>query len=206
MPLNKLVLASNNPGKLRELQAMLAPLGIGVLTQSQLGIGEAEEPHPTFIENALAKARHASAASGLPALADDSGLCVAALHGAPGVLSARYAEGLHTGKKNSDQLNNEKLLRDMQGVTDRRAHYYCVLALVRSANDPQPVIAEGEWHGVIAMQARGDGGFGYDPIFWLPELGKMSAELSRDEKAQISHRALALKILLERLNLKLKCG
>ncbi len=199
--MHKLVLASNNQGKLRELQAMLTPLGIEVLTQAQLGISEAEEPHPTFIENALAKARHASAASGLPALADDSGICVAALNGAPGVLSARYASRLHAGQKNNDHFNNEKLLRDMQGVTDRCAHYYCVLALVRSANDPQPVIAEGEWHGEIAMQARGEGGFGYDPIFWLPELGKMSAELTRDEKAQISHRALALKILRGRLNL-----
>lgn len=196
---NKLVIASSNQGKLRELQAMLTPLGIEVFTQAQLGISEAEEPHPTFVENALAKARHASAASGLPALADDSGICVAALNGVPGVLSARYASGLHAEQKNNDQRNNEKLLRDMQGVTDRRAHYYCVLALVRSANDPQPIITEGEWHGEIAMQARGEGGFGYDPIFWLPELGKMSAELTRDEKAQISHRALALKILLQRL-------
>jgi len=201
---NKLVIASNNQGKLRELQAMLAPLGMEVFTQAQLGIGEAEEPHPTFIENALTKARHACATSGLPALADDSGICVPALNGAPGVLSARYANKLHAKQKNNDQLNNEKLLRDMLGVTDRRAHYYCVLALVRSANDPQPIIAEGEWHGEVAMQARGEGGFGYDPIFWLPELGKMSAELNRDEKAQISHRALALKILLGRLNSRLK--
>lgn len=204
--MNKLVIASNNQGKLRELRAMLTPLGMEVFTQAQLGIGEAEEPHPTFIENALAKARHASAASGLPALADDSGICVAALNGAPGVLSARYASGLHAGQENNDRLNNEKLLRDMQGVTDRRAHYYCVLVLVRSANDPQPIIAEGEWHGEIAVQARGEGGFGYDPIFWLPESGKMSAELTRDEKSQISHRALALKILLGRLNSRLKNG
>jgi len=206
---NKLVIASNNQGKLRELQAMLTPLGIEVFTQAQLGIGEAEEPHPTFLENALAKARHASAASNLPALADDSGICVAALNGAPGVLSARYASGQHAAdpqshSKITDQQNNEKLLRDMQGIADRRAHYYCVLALVRSANDPQPIIAEGEWHGEIAIQARGEAGFGYDPIFWLPELGKMSAELTRDEKAQISHRALALKILLGRLNSMLK--
>ncbi|MEQ1814829.1 MAG: RdgB/HAM1 family non-canonical purine NTP pyrophosphatase [Candidatus Nitrotoga sp.] len=204
--MNKLVIASNNQGKLHELQAMLASLGIEVLTQAQLGISEAEEPHPTFVENALAKARHASAASGLPALADDSGICVAALNGAPGVLSARYASGLYAEQKNNDHSNNEKLLRDMQGVTDRRAHYYCVLALVCSASDPQPIIAEGEWHGEIAMQARGKGGFGYDPIFWLPELGKTSAELTRDEKVQISHRALALKILLGRLNAKLKNG
>ena len=193
--MQKLVIASNNPGKLREFQMMLAPLGIEVLTQSQLGIAEAEEPHRTFIENALAKARHVSAACGLPALADDSGICVEALGGAPGVLSARYA-----GEPKSDMRNNKKLLQEMQGITDRRAHYYCVLVLVGAASDPQPLIAEGEWHGEIAHKERGGGGFGYDPLFWLPELGRMSAELSRDEKAQISHRAKALQILLQRLN------
>ena len=194
--MKKLVIASNNPGKLREFQAMLAPLGIEVLTQAQLGIEEAEEPHCTFVENALAKARHASRMSGLPALADDSGICVEALGGAPGVQSARYA-----GEPKSDLRNNEKLLQEMQGITDRRAHYYCVLVLVHNADDPQPLIAEGEWHGEIAHAERGDGGFGYDPLFWLPELGKMSAELSRDEKAQISHRAKALQILLQRLKI-----
>ncbi|MBI1174883.1 MAG: RdgB/HAM1 family non-canonical purine NTP pyrophosphatase [Sideroxydans sp.] len=192
--MQKLVIASNNPGKLREFQRMLAPLGIEVLTQSQLGIAEAEEPHCTFVENALAKARHVSSASGLPALADDSGICVAALHGAPGVLSARFA-----GEPKSDARNNEKLLQAMHGIADRRAHYYCVLVLVQQADDPQPLIAEGEWHGEIAHEERGDGGFGYDPLFWLPALGKMSAELSHDEKAQLSHRAQALKVLLQRL-------
>jgi len=192
--MNKLVLASNNPGKLKEFQRMLAPFGIEVLTQSQLGISEAEEPHGTFVENALAKARHVSRASGLPALADDSGICVEALDGAPGVLSARYA-----GEPKSDARNNAKLLQSMQNVNDRRAHYYCVLVLMRHADDPQPLIAEGEWHGEIAHTERGDGGFGYDPLFWLPEQGRMSAELSHDEKAQISHRAQALRILLQRL-------
>ena len=192
--MNKLVLASNNPGKLKEFQRMLAPFGIEVLTQSQLGISEAEEPHGTFVENALAKARHVSRASGLPALADDSGICVEALGGAPGVLSARYA-----GEPKSDARNNAKLLQMMQGVADRRAHYYCVLVLMRHADDPQPLIAEGEWHGEIAQAERGDGGFGYDPLFWLPEQGRMSAELSHDEKAKISHRAQALRILLQRL-------
>ncbi len=192
--MQKLVIASNNPGKLREFQFLLQPLGIEVLTQAQLGIAEAEEPHYTFIENALAKARHVSSLSGLPALADDSGICVTALGGAPGVLSARYA-----GEPKSDRRNNEKLLREMQGVTDRRAHYFCVLVLLHSASDPQPLIAEGEWHGEIAHAERGDGGFGYDPLFWLPELGKMSAELSRDEKHAISHRGKALKVLLEKL-------
>ena len=196
--MNKLVIASNNPGKLREFEKMLAPLGIEVLTQSQLGISEAEEPHCTFVENALAKARHVSRESGLPALADDSGICVEALGGAPGVQSARYAGD----NPKSDRSNNDKLLQDMQGVSDRRAHYYCVLVLVRHADDPQPIIAEGEWWGEIAHEERGDGGFGYDPMFWLPEQGRMSAELTHDEKAQISHRAKALKILLEKLKLK----
>ncbi|MBI4807688.1 MAG: RdgB/HAM1 family non-canonical purine NTP pyrophosphatase [Nitrosomonadales bacterium] len=196
--MNKLVIASNNPGKLREFEKMLAPLGIEVLTQSQLGISEAEEPHCTFVENALAKARHVSRESGLPALADDSGICVEALGGAPGVISARYAGD----NPKSDRRNNDKLLQNMQGVTDRRAHYYCVLVLVRHADDPQPIIAEGEWWGEIAHEERGDGGFGYDPMFWLPEQGKMSAELSHDEKAQLSHRAKALKVLLEKLKLK----
>jgi XTP/dITP diphosphohydrolase len=193
--MKKLVLASNNPGKLREFQTMLAPLGFEVVTQSQLGIAEAEEPHCTFIENALAKARHASRASGLPALADDSGICVDALGGAPGVISARYAGD----NPKSDAANNAKLLNDMVGVADRRAHYYCVLVFVRHADDPQPIIAEGEWHGEIAAAERGDGGFGYDPLFWLPALGKMSAELAHDEKHAISHRGLALKVLLQRL-------
>jgi XTP/dITP diphosphohydrolase len=194
--MKQLVIASNNPGKLREFQRMLAPLRIEVLTQAQLGITEAEEPHFTFIENALAKARHVSAAAGLPALADDSGICVEALHGAPGVQSARYAGD----NPKSDRKNNEKLLKEMQGVTDRRAHYYCVLVLVHSADDPQPLIAEGEWHGEIGHEERGSGGFGYDPLFWLPHEGKMAAELSHDEKAQVSHRAKALRVLLQRLH------
>jgi XTP/dITP diphosphohydrolase len=195
--MNKLVIASNNPGKLREFQHMLAPLGIEVVPQAQLGISEAEEPHCTFVENALAKARHASRASGLPALADDSGICVEALGGAPGVQSARYAGE----NPKSDRRNNDKLLQDMQGVTDRRAHYYCVLVLVRHADDPQPTIAEGEWRGEIAHEERGDGGFGYDPMFWLPDFGKMSSELTHDEKHAISHRGKAMKVLLEKLKL-----
>jgi len=192
--MKQLVIASNNPGKLREFQRMLAPLGIEVLTQAQLGISEAEEPHCTFVENALAKARHVSRESRLPALADDSGICVEALGGAPGVISARYAGD----NPKSDQKNNEKLLREMEGVVDRRAHYYCVLVLVRHADDPQPLIAEGEWHGEIFREERGDGGFGYDPMFWLPQLGKTAAELTHDEKVQISHRAKALQVLLQR--------
>ena len=192
--MQKLVLASHNPGKLCELQAVLVPLGIEVLTQQQLAIEEAEEPHCTFIENALAKARHVSRLSQLPALADDSGICVTALGGAPGVLSARYA-----GEPKSDARNNLKLLQAMQGLSERSAHYYCVLILVRHADDPQPLIAEGEWHGEIAHQQRGSGGFGYDPLFWLPHLGKTSAELEQEEKARLSHRAQALQVLLRRL-------
>lgn len=193
--MQKLVIASNNPGKLREFQFLLQPFGIEVLTQAQLGIAEAEEPHVTFVENALTKARHVSRLSGLPALADDSGICVTALEGAPGVLSARYAGD----NPKSDVRNNEKLLQDMQGVADRRAHYYCVLVLLHHADAPQPLIAEGEWHGEIAMQPSGDGGFGYDPLFWLPELGKTSAQLEREQKHAISHRGKALRVLLEKL-------
>ena len=195
--MQKLVIASNNPGKLREFQFLLQPLGIEVLTQGELGIAEAEEPHNTFVANALAKAQHVSRLSGLPALADDSGICVAALNGAPGVQSARYAGG----NSKSDQRNNEKLLHDMQDMTDRRAHYYCVLLLLRHADDPQPLIAEGEWHGEIILQPAGDGGFGYDPLFWLPALGKTSAQLEREQKHAISHRGKAMQMLLEKLQI-----
>lgn len=190
----RLVLASNNAGKLRELRAALAPLGIELVTQGELGIAEAEEPHVTFVENALAKARHASAASGLPALADDSGICVAALGGAPGVRSARFA-----GEPRSDGRNNKRLLDVLHGETDRRAWYHAVLVFVRHAEDPQPVIAEGSWHGEIALEPRGDGGFGYDPVFWLPERGCTSAELDLETKQTLSHRGQALRALLARL-------
>ena len=192
--MKKLVIASNNAGKLREFAHMLSPLGIEVLTQAQLGISEAEEPHVTFIENALAKARHVSKLSGQPSLADDSGICVTALNGAPGVYSARFA-----GEPKSDTRNNQKLLHDMQDIADRRAHYYCVLVLVQHADDPQPIICEGEWHGEIAQSEQGEGGFGYDPLFWLPVLGKTSAQLTGDEKHAISHRGKAMQVLLQRL-------
>jgi XTP/dITP diphosphohydrolase len=183
----KLVLASNNPGKLRELDALLAPLGWEVLLQRSLGVSECDEPHVTFVENALAKARHAARLTGLPALADDSGLCVSALGGAPGVHSARYA-----GEPKSDPRNNEKLIADLAGKADRRAHYICALVFMRHALDPQPLIAEGEWHGEIIDAPRGHGGFGYDPHFFLPELGMTAAELDAAEKNRRSHRALAL--------------
>ena len=153
-----LVIASNNPGKLAEFSRLLGPLGYQVHTQAELGISEAEEPHPTFIENALAKARHASRASGLPALADDSGICVPTLGGAPGVQSARYA-----GEPKSDAANNAKLVQTMAAHADKSAYYYCVLVYVRHADDPQPVIAEGRWDGQLVSQPRGEGGFGYDP-------------------------------------------
>ncbi|HEY6898025.1 MAG TPA: RdgB/HAM1 family non-canonical purine NTP pyrophosphatase [Rhodocyclaceae bacterium] len=192
--MNKLVLASNNAGKLKEFAQLLAPLGIEVLPQSAFNVGEAEEPHVTFVENALAKARHCSLATGLPALADDSGLCVAALGGAPGVKSARYA-----GEPKSDARNNEKLIADLQGVADRRAHFTCLLVLVRHADDPQPLIAEGEWHGEIIAAPRGAEGFGYDPLFFVPELGQTAAELSHAEKNARSHRGQAVARLVERL-------
>jgi XTP/dITP diphosphohydrolase len=190
----RLVLASNNAKKLKELTELLAPLGLTLLPQAQLGIGEAEEPHGTFVENALEKARHAARLSGLPALADDSGICVDAFGGAPGVQSARFA-----GEPKSDQRNNEKLLADLAGQTNRHAHYYCVLVYLRSADDPQPIIAEGEWHGEILTAPRGEGGFGYDPLFLVPELGLSVAEISSEEKHRRSHRGQALGRLVERL-------
>lgn len=192
--MKKLVLASNNAKKMKELNALLAPLGFEVIPQGQLGIPEAEEPHCTFVENALAKARHAAAHSGLPALADDSGLCVEALHGAPGVLSARYA-----GDPKSDARNNEKLLTHLKGQSNRKAHFYCVLVLVRSANDPQPIIAEGEWPGEILEEQRGADGFGYDPLFFVPSQNQTAAELDSEVKNQLSHRGLAMQKLIERL-------
>ena len=187
-----LVLASGNPGKLREIGAILAPLSIEVLAQSALGIPEAEEPHATFLENALAKARHASRAAKLPALADDSGLCVDALGGAPGVDSAYYA-GREGNREQRDARNNEKLLSSLQQA--RKAHYRCVMVLVRHADDPEPLVAQGIWHGEIGRTPRGGNGFGYDPLFLLPN-GKTAAELDPAEKNRISHRGIALQKLL----------
>lgn len=189
-----LVLASNNHGKLAEFDRLLAPLGFAIQTQAALNISEAEEPYATFIENALAKARHAARESGLPALADDSGICVPALGGAPGVFSARYA-----GEPKSDAANNVKLVTDLQAHDDKSAYYYCVLVYLRHADDPQPVIADARWHGKIIDQPRGQGGFGYDPHFWLPSLNKTAAELTPEEKNQLSHRAQALRILIAQL-------
>ena len=192
--LKKLVIASGNIGKLREINSLLQSLNIDVLPQSVFNIPEVAEPHSTFIENALAKARHACRHTGLPALADDSGICVNALKGAPGVFSARYA-----GESKSDQQNNLKLVETLKNQPDRSAYYYCVIVLIHHANDPQPIIAEGLWRGEITLEARGEGGFGYDPYFMLPELSKTAAELDIDEKNKISHRGQALARLLEHL-------
>lgn len=193
----RLVLASNNAKKAAELHAMLAPLDIEIISQAELGVSEAEEPYLTFVENALAKARHAAAATGLPAIADDSGLCVDALGGAPGVQSARFG-----GEPKSDARNNACLLEALAGFPDpeqRRAYFCSVLVLVRHADDPLPLIADGQWHGQILLAARGEGGFGYDPLFWVPELEQTAAELDAQLKNTLSHRAAAMRHLLTRL-------
>ena len=192
--MKKLVVASGNPGKLREIGHLLEPLNIEALPQSLFNVPDADEPHCTFIENALTKARHASQHTGLPALADDSGICVNALGGNPGVLSARYA-----GEPRSDERNNQKLVDALKGQANRKAHYYCVMVLVRSPEDPQPIIADGAWQGEIQFNPRGEGGFGYDPYFYLPDLGKTAAELSMGQKNRISHRGKALARLVERV-------
>ena len=198
--MKKIVIASNNVGKLNEIGAILAPLDIEIVAQSTLGVGEAPEPHCTFIENALAKARYASAHTGLPALADDSGICVDALNGAPGVHSARFAGGDGTGgRAGQDARNNQKLLELLARETNRRAHYYCVIVLTRRADDPQPIVCEAEWHGEIVQVPRGNGGFGYDSLFWIPQLKQTGAELKPAEKNRISHRAQALAALAAKL-------
>lgn len=192
--MQKLVLASNNAGKVKEFQALLAPLHFQVIPQGELGIPSAEEPHHTFVENALAKARHASAATGLPALADDSGICAHALKGQPGVLSARYA-----GEPANDAANNQKLIHDLSTQSNRGAHYVCALVFVNSANDPEPLIVQTRWYGQIVDQAKGSNGFGYDPHFLLPGLGMTAAELAPAQKNSISHRGQALRELIKQL-------
>ncbi|WP_175698651.1 RdgB/HAM1 family non-canonical purine NTP pyrophosphatase [Burkholderia ambifaria] len=196
-PFSRIVLASNNAGKLREFTALFSTVGIEIVPQGELAVPEAEEPFGTFIENALTKARHASRLTGLPAIADDSGLCVRALRGAPGVYSARYAQ--RAGRAPGDAANNAYLVEQLRGVDDRRAYYCCVLALVRHADDPEPLFAEGRWAGEIVDTPRGEHGFGYDPYFYLPSLGATAAELDPAVKNTHSHRALALKALLARL-------
>ena len=192
----KLVLASSNPGKLREIGALLAPLAIELVSQRTLNIAEAHEPHPTFLENALAKARHASRASGLATLADDSGLCVESLGGEPGVHSAYYA-GHEGSREERDARNNRKLLSELGD--ERKAYYCCVLVMLRHPEDPRPLVAEGLWRGEIARAPRGANGFGYDPLFVIPSLQKTAAELVPDHKNRISHRGVALQKLLELL-------
>ena len=199
--MKKLIIATSNPGKLREFEQMLAPIGYELVPQRELGIADAEEPHHTFVENALAKARHASRLAKMPAFADDSGICVAALAGEPGVHSARYAcepaPGEAGGRDAQDARNNAKLLDTLAGTADRRAHYYCVIVLVRHADDPEPLIGEGRWHGEVVLEPRGANGFGYDPYFLLPGLGRTAAELMPDEKNAISHRGQAMQRMVE---------
>ncbi len=192
--MGRLVLASDNRGKLREFAALLAPLRVEVVPQRSLGVEAADEPHVTFVENALAKARHASASTGLPALADDSGLCCSALNGAPGVWSARFA-----GVGATDAENNAALVRALSSMADRRAHYTCVLVALRTAADPEPLVAEARWPGEVVDAPRGDRGFGYDPHFRVPEHGCTAAELDAEVKNRISHRGMAMRELLRRL-------
>lgn len=191
-----LVIASNNAGKLAELTDLLAPLGLTPIAQKELGVSEAEEPAVTFVENAILKARHAARATGLPALADDSGLAVDALGGMPGVRSARYA-----GDQANDSDNIDALLKALADVpdADRTAQFHCVLVYLRHADDPTPIICHGRWQGKILHQRQGDGGFGYDPVFWVPERQCSAADLSRTEKSHLSHRGQALRQLLAQL-------
>jgi XTP/dITP diphosphohydrolase len=190
----RLILASNNKGKLKEFNQLLSTVGFDVHAQGEYNVPEADEPFHTFVENALQKARHAARLTGLPALADDSGVCVNALGGAPGVYSARFA-----GEPKSDARNNEKMIAELAKHEDKSAYYYCVLVLVRHADDPQPIIADGRWNGVMIDTPRGDGGFGYDPYFFIPALGKCAAELAPEEKNALSHRGQALRALVEKL-------
>lgn len=196
---SKLVIATGNKGKLREIQHILGDLKIEIIPQSTFNVPECEEPHCTFIENALAKARHASKHTGLPALADDSGLCVDALQGAPGVLSARYAGDPGSTKENQDERNNQKLLEILGAEKNRHAHFYCVMVLVRHEHDPEPIIAEGQWVGEILSEYRGTDGFGYDPLFLDAKTDKTVAELPLEIKSRISHRGHAMAKLLQKL-------
>jgi XTP/dITP diphosphohydrolase len=190
----RLILASNNAGKLKEFAELLGPIGFELHPQGEFNVPEAEEPFGTFVENALQKARHAARLTGLPALADDSGVCVNALGGAPGVYSARFA-----GEPKSDARNNAKLVADVASHADKSAYYYCVLVYVRHADDPQPVIADGMWRGRIVDMPRGANGFGYDPYFLVPDFDRTAAELAPEEKNAVSHRGQALRALVDKL-------
>ena len=190
-----IVLASGNRGKLTELAALLAPLGIGLQSQAELGVEPAPEVGLTFVENALAKARHAARLTGLPAIADDSGLVVPALGGAPGIRSARYA-----GDDAGDKANNAKLIGALAGAgPNPDAHYYCALVYLRHPEDPAPLIGTARWHGTILREPRGSGGFGYDPLFYLPALGCTAAEMAAADKNRQSHRGRAVAALIEAL-------
>jgi XTP/dITP diphosphohydrolase len=195
---NRVVIASNNPGKVRELAALLKPLGIEGVAQATFAVTEAEEPHFTFLENALAKARHAANLTGLPALADDSGLCVTALFGAPGVHSAHYA-GKEGSREERDARNNAKLVEQLRAAGDRSAFYYCVLVLASNPDDPTPVVADGAWHGEMLLEPRGSGGFGYDPYFRPRGATLTAAQLPPEEKNRLSHRGQALAALAAKL-------
>lgn len=203
MTLKKIVLASNNAGKVKEFNLLLAPLGLEVIPQGLLGIPSCEEPFPSFVENAITKARHASKLSGLPALADDSGICVDALGGLPGVLSARFS--LSDQKKDpSDEDNNQLLIKKLANISNRAAHFTCTLVFLQSEIDPEPLIATGKWHGEVIDSPRGSAGFGYDPHFFIPSLNKSAAELSAEEKNAVSHRGLAMRELILKLSQQLK--
>lgn len=196
----KIILASNNKGKIREFQALLSDYQIELIPQAEMGVEEVEETGSTFIENAILKARHASFITGLPALADDSGLTVSALNGAPGICSARYA-----GQHKSTADNIDKLLNALSGIPEdsRQAAFYCVLVLIAHANDPIPLVRDGRWSGRIITAPRGNNGFGYDPVFFVPSEGKTSAELSSERKNELSHRHMAIQSLLQSLPEKL---
>ena len=200
LPFGELVLASNNKGKIAELTDLLAPLGLQPVAQGELGVSEAEEPAVTFVENAIIKARHAARVTGLPALADDSGLTVDALDGRPGVRSARFA-----GEEATDNDNVEALLAALKDTpeAERSAQFHCVLVYLRHADDPTPIICHGRWPGRILAEPRGQGGFGYDPVFLVPEHGCSAAELTREQKGRISHRGRALASLLDQLRAEL---
>lgn len=197
--MQQIVLATNNQGKVNELQTLLADAGFNIVAQKQFNVPDAEETGLTFVENAILKARHTAKLTGLPAIADDSGLVVQALNGAPGIYSARYA-----GEHGNDQSNNEKLLNALKNVPpeNRQAYFYCALVYLQHENDPTPIICLGKWDGVILNELKGEGGFGYDPLFYIPQLNCSAAELTKDHKSQISHRGLALKQLIAQIKAK----
>lgn len=200
--MQKIVLATNNQGKVNELQTLLANAGFDIIAQSQFNIPDADETGLTFIENALLKARHTAKLTGLPAIADDSGLAVDALGGQPGIYSARYA-----GEHSNDKSNNQKLLKALQNIPKekRTAYFYCALVFMRHENDPTPIICLGKWDGLILNEEQGDGGFGYDPLFYVPELGCTAAQLTKEQKSQISHRGQALKQLIAKIKTAYQC-